>query len=202
MDTAKRLEELGHTVEEAAPNLDYERLNEVQNILMATGVATTLRQVEQARRRPIAPPEIEPMTSMIRKAAEDWDQYDYAAALTWMHGMGRTMGAFMTGYDVILQPVTATPAPPIGAINYQDGDDLATYTARFKRVSAFTHLYNMSGQPSMSLPLAMSRDGLPIGVMLSARVGDDARLFSLAAQIEAAAPWANRRPPLQASSEV
>ncbi len=194
MDTARLLEQLGHRVEEAAPELDYDRLNQVQNILMATGVATTLRQREQARGRPIAPPEIEPMTAAIREGARHWTQYDYVSALEWMHGLGRAMGAFMSRYDVILQPVTATPAPPLGTITYREGDDLETYTRRFKRVSAFTHLYNMSGQPSMSLPLGMSHDGLPIGVMLSARVGDDARLFSLAGQIEAAAPWTTRRP--------
>jgi Asp-tRNA(Asn)/Glu-tRNA(Gln) amidotransferase A subunit family amidase len=201
MDTAKLLERLGHRVEEAAPSLDYVRMNDVQNILMAVKVAAGLRRIEQGRGRAIAPPEIEPMTDMIRRSASEMSQYDYASALTGMHAIGRTMGGFLEDYDLILQPVTATPAPPIGAINYREGDDLATYTGRFKKVSAFTHLYNLSGQPSMSLPLAMSTDGLPIGVMLSGRVGEDARLFSLAGQIERAAPWTSRRPPIHAGSE-
>lgn len=201
LDTAKLLQQMGHQVEEAAPALDYERLNEVQNILMATGVATMLRRIESARGKVVAPPEIEPMTEMVRRAVSEWTQYDYAQALGEMHGIGRTMGNFLTGYDVILQPVTATPAPGLGEINYQAGDDLETYTRRFKRVSAFTHLYNMAGQPSMSLPLAMSQQGLPIGVMLSGRVGDDALLYSLAGQIEQAQPWAGRRPPIYAGAE-
>ena len=69
-----------------------------------------------------------------------------------------------------------------------------------RRVSAFTHLYNMSGQPSMSLPLAFSGDGLPIGVMLSGRVGDDSRLFSLAAQIEGTGAWSRSLPPVHAGN--
>ena len=201
MDTAKLLERLGHRVEEAAPPLDYERLNEVQNILMAVKVDVALRNIEQKRGRAVAPPEIEPMTATVRHAVEAWSPYDHGSALVGMHAIGRTMGKFLGNYDVILQPVTATPAPPIGAINFREGDDLASYTARFKKVSAFTHLYNLSGQPSMSLPLGMSGIGLPIGIMLSGRVGEDARLFSLAGQIERAAPWAARRPPIHAGLE-
>lgn len=200
MATAALLRELGHEVEEAAPALDYDRLNEVQNILIATDVATMLRHVEHARGKPIVTPDIEPMTAMIRKAAENVSQYDYAAALQAMHGIGRTMGDFHSNFDMVLQPVTATPAPRLGTIIYRDGDTLLEYTQRFKQVSAYTHLYNMSGQPSMSLPLGMSRDSLPIGVMLSGRTGEDAGLFSLAAQLEAAAPWAGHRPPINAFS--
>ncbi|MEM1111703.1 MAG: amidase [Pseudomonadota bacterium] len=202
LKTAKQLEELGHRVEEAAPELDYVRLNEVQNILMTAGVATSLRAIERARGTPVEVPDVEPMTVMIREAAAGWNQYDYVSALGWMHDLGREMGRFMENYDIILQPVTATPAPAIGEINFREGDDITRYTERFKRVSAFTHLYNMSGQPSMSLPLAQSAEGLPVGVMLSGRVGDDALLFSLAGQIEAAFPWAGRRPPLYVDREV
>jgi Asp-tRNA(Asn)/Glu-tRNA(Gln) amidotransferase A subunit family amidase len=200
MSTAKLLSQLGHRVEEAAPPLDYEQLNDIQNILMATGLAAMLKDMEKGRGRPIAPPDIEPMTEMIRRAAEGWSQYDYASALEGMHTIGRTMGTFLGDYDLVLQPVTATPAPRIGTINYRDGDDLMSYTTRFKRVSAFTHLYNMSGQPSMSLPLGMSEEGLPIGVMISGRMGADAQLFSLAGQVERAAPWADLRPPLHVTT--
>ena len=69
-----------------------------------------------------------------------------------------------------------------------------SYTGRFKAVSAFTHLYNMTGQPSMAVPLALSQGGLPIGVMLSAASGNDSLLLALAAQMERANPWRQRRP--------
>ena len=71
----------------------------------------------------------------------------------------------------------------------RDGDDLLTYTRRFKAVSAFTHLYNMTGQPSMSVPLGQSGDGLPIGSMFSAAVGQDGLLLSLAGQLAADPPY-------------
>ena len=199
MKTAKLLQALGHDVVEAAPPLDYDRLNEVQNILMATGVANSLVQMEKARGKPIDVPEIEPMTRMIFRAGKQYSQFDYVTALEEMHAIGRSMGRFQLDYDVILQPVTATPAPKLKTIIYRDGDTLEQYTRRFKKVSAYTHLYNLSGQPSMSLPLAFSEDGLPVGVMLSARVGADALLFSLAAQIEASEMWTIPLPPVNAS---
>jgi amidase len=155
--------------------------------------------MEKARGKSIDVPEIEPMTSMIFRAGEQYSQFDYVTALEEMHAIGRTMGRFQQDYDVILQPVTATPAPKLKTIIYREGDTLEQYTRRFKKVSAYTHLYNMSGQPSMSLPLAFSENGLPVGVMLSGRVGADALLFSLAAQIEASELWTIPLPPVNAS---
>lgn len=193
-ETAKLLTDLGHSVDEAAPEIDFERLNDIQNILMTVGVSASLRQIEQSRGMPIKAGELEPMTEMVRRAGQSFSSLDHAAALQGMHEIGLSMGQFMQDYDVILQPVTATPAPKLNTITYRDGDSLADYTTRFKQVSAFTHQYNMSGQPSMSVPLAMSQDSLPIGVMFSGRVGEDALLFALAAQLERAQPWIQRRP--------
>ena len=200
LKTAKLLEQMGHTVEEAAPPLDYDRLNEVQNTLIATDVTSSLLQMEQALGRAIDVPDIEPMTRIIRIGSSKYSPYDYAIALRDMHGIGRTMGQFMADYDVVLQPVTATPPPRLKTITYREGDSFEEYVHRFKQVSAYTHLYNMSGQPSMSLPLAFSANDLPIGVMLSGRVGEDALLFSLAAQIEKTAVWQTRLPPINADT--
>jgi len=193
-DTAKLLEALGHSVEEAAPPLDFEQLNAIQNTLISVDVFASLAAMEQARGKVISAPEIEPMTAMIMAAGRAHSQQDYVSALYGMHEIGLSMGRFMQNYDVILQPVTATPAPKLNTIVYRDGDTLLDYTRRFKKVSAFTHLYNMSGQPSMSLPLAISKDRLPVGVMLSGRTGEDRLLFSLAAQLERAQSWLARRP--------
>lgn len=190
------LESLGHQVEEAAPGVDYALLNATQNALIASDVAAWLDHVEILRGGPIGQDELEPMTWMIRKAGSAYRGTEVAGALQAMHQLGLQMGRFHEKYDMILQPVTATPAPKLGAITYRPGDTLESYTGRFKAVSAFTHLYNMTGQPSMSVPLAMSASGLPIGIMLSAAVGNDASLLGLAAQLERAAPWFDRRPPI------
>ena len=193
---AKLLQSLGHEVEEAAPGIDYEWLNETQNTLMVSAMASWLDYIEATRGLLIAESDLEPMSHMIWRTGKSLRGTQVAAALESMHELGRIMGRFHRRYDAVLQPVTATPAPPLGTITYRDGDDLDSYTDRFKQVAAFTHLYNMTGQPSMSVPLGMSANGLPIGVMLSAAVANDALLFALAAQLERAEPWFHRRPPI------
>jgi len=173
-------------------------LNQTQNVLMVSSMTAWLDYIEQSRGRPILEQELEPMTHMIRREGSRLTGSSVAAALEHMHYLGRQMGQFQQRYDFVLQPVTATPAPELGTITYRDGDDLQRYTERFKRVAAFTHLYNMTGQPSVSLPLGMSESGLPIGVMLSAPVGADALLFSIASDVERAVGGFNQRPPVHA----
>ena len=194
LSSAKLLEALGHSVEEAAPGINYERLNDVQNTLIATSITSWLNAVARARGYEITAEELEPMTHMIRREGARYSGADVAEALQMMQQFGLKMAQFHNRFDMVLQPVAATPAPKLGAITFRPGDDLASYTARFKAISAFTHLYNMTGQPSVAVPFTMSQSGLPIGIMLSAAMGGDARLLGLAAQLERANPWRQRRP--------
>ncbi len=100
----------------------------------------------------------------------------------------------MRDYDAILSPTMALVPPPIGTLSlsqpYEAFIDPAT------RASVFTSLFNMTGQPAMSVPLHWTAGGVPIGVMFAGRFGDEATLFRLAAQLEAAQPWFDRIPPL------
>jgi amidase len=102
------------------------------------------------------------------------------------------LGLFET-VDVFLTPVMGTPPPPIG---YVDPVGLAPreVNRRQGEVFPYTPPFNASGQPSMSLPLAWSGSGLPIGMMFTARYADEATLFRLAGQLEKEAPWKDRRP--------
>ena len=78
----------------------------------------------------------------------------------------------------------------------QPGDTIDRFVTRFKKYSAYTHLFNLTGQPSASIPMGLSNAGLPLAAMLSARNGEDALLMSVCAQLERAAPWFDHRPPL------
>ena len=97
-------------------------------------------------------------------------------------------------YDVLLLPTLALPPVPVGW--FTDGADPAECFERQKRFTPFTALFNVTGQPAVSLPLHTSPDGLPIGVMLVGRPADEVTLLSLSAQLEQARPWADRHPAL------
>jgi amidase len=100
--------------------------------------------------------------------------------------------AVLAPYDAVLTPTLAQPPLRIGEI--RDDADPARDFANQKRFTPYTSAWNLTGMPSVSLPLHTTADGLPVGVMLAGRPGDDHRLLALAAQVEAAAPWHDRRP--------
>jgi amidase len=100
----------------------------------------------------------------------------------------------IASYDVILHPTLAQPPVPIG--HFDDVSPEENFE-RQKLFTPFTALYNVSGQPAVNVPLHWSDDGLPIGVMLAGRMGDEATLISLSAQLEQARPWKDRHPPIR-----
>jgi amidase len=118
---------------------------------------------------------------------------DYARAIHTVHRTGRAVARFLERYDVLVTPTMAKPPHPLGVLSLSSPDSAAFTAARSASVG-FTSLFNSSGHPAMSVPLAMSRSGLPLGVQFVARFGDEATLFRLASQLEAAAPWKDRRP--------
>ena len=113
-----------------------------------------------------------------------------------MHRTGRAVARFLEQYDILLTPTMAKPPHPLGVLSLSNPDSAAFLAARTASVG-FTALFNSSGHPAMSVPLAVSKSGLPLGVQFVARFGDEATLFRLASQLEAAQPWKDRRPPLR-----
>ena len=93
----------------------------------------------------------------------------------------------------MLTPTLAAPPLPVGAIR-DDADPAADFEAQ-KAFTPWTSAWNVTGMPAVSLPLHWTPDGLPVGVMLAARPAEEELLLALAAQVEAAAPWADRHPP-------
>ncbi|MDE1154732.1 MAG: amidase family protein [Acidobacteriaceae bacterium] len=107
----------------------------------------------------------------------------------------RAMGAFFQKYDIYLSPVTATVAPKLGHLA-GTGLSPEAFFDRFWGHAPLTAVFNSSGCPAMSVPLSWTEEGLPVGVHFGAAFGNEELLFSLAGQLEAARPWAARRPPL------
>lgn len=188
------LESLGHHVEIAQPELPAQLLadNLVAVIAAATahevGVRCAGLDLDTAGDR------IEPITQMFVHIGQGMTGMQLLAANQVFQDAARTLAGFLSGFDIILSPVFAQPVIELGKIDLSP-PDVPTWTANITGYSPFTALANQTGLPAMSLPLGMSSSGLPIGIMATGRYGEEALLYSLAGQIERAAPWANRRPP-------
>jgi amidase len=111
-----------------------------------------------------------------------------------LQSIGRLVARFFVDYDVLLTPTLAQPPVPLGTFNSQPDDPLAGFR-RTRDFVPFTPICNATGQPAMSVPLFWNSGDLPIGVQFIGRFGDEATLFRLAAQLEAARPWTDRCPP-------
>jgi amidase len=108
---------------------------------------------------------------------------------------------FSSAFDVLLSPVLSGPAVALGVMDADDRSlSYLEMTAKFFTIMPFTPVFNLTGQPAMSMPLGQAASGMPIGVQFAGRFGDEATLFSLAGQIERAAPWRSRVPPCFAGS--
>ena len=190
--TARLMSDLGHEVEEAFPAINMEDLAMSMNIIVSSNTALMLKQKEAELGRSITDQEIEPATQQLMEMADSFNAQDYARASQVNHATGRVVGRFHNDYDVILAPTLSTSPVPIG---FFDKDPITAIT----EFMADTPLANQVGTPSISLPLAWSETNLPLGMMFSTAMGNEAILLRLAAQLEDAAPWRDRMPPVHAS---
>lgn len=188
--TAKRLEALGHHVEEAVPDYDAEATGKAFGTVMCANTFTNI-QVRANGRVP-GPDDLEPVTRLYAEQGARIGAHDYIRAVQTFHRTGRQLGAFFERFDILLSPTIARPSLPLGAVR-MDGT-LEKYEEGLTPMVAFTAVCNAAGVPAMSVPLEWTADGLPIGMHFVARYGAEATLLSLAAQLEGAHPWRDRRP--------
>ena len=186
---------LGHDVVEATPALDYIAMAEAVNALVTPATAMTLEMEAQRRGRPIEKHEVEALTWLIYENAMKMTALELAVASRKLNVYARGMAAFFKDYDVLILSTLATPPPKLGYMD-TNAEDLSGYAEKLYSFMPNTQQFNASGQPAMTVPLGMSRDGLPLGVMFAGRAGDEATLFRLAGQIEQTTPWIQRRPPI------
>ncbi|MFJ4530694.1 amidase [Streptomyces nigrescens] len=186
-ETAALLTGLGHEVEELSLPSD-------DSILLAfTRVWSVL-----AASRPV-PPEGEellmPLTRYLRERGAEVSGTDFTRSMYAFRMLAQSLADGLMppgGYDVILSPTLAAPPAEVGALR-DDADPQAEFAA-LGAFTPFTALYNATGQPAVNVPLQWNAAGLPIGVMLAGRYGDEATLIALSAQLEQARPWAGRTP--------
>lgn len=193
LEAAKLCETLGHRVEEARLPIEDSRMRNAFLTVLRVSLARVLDDAEGSFGRPVTEKDVEPVTWVIAQAGRAATSVAYSRAIATMHQTGLAMAQFQKNYDVILSPTLAKPPVPLGMLSLTPVS-MADYGRDVTEFGPYTALYNVTGQPSMSVPLHWSADGLPIGVMFSGRFGEDATLLRLAAQLEKAKPWAGMRP--------
>ena len=191
---AKLCESLGHRVEIAAPKISAAAFGQAAFAVMAPAIAADIEDRAKLLGITPGPDVLEPITLGFHAYGKTLSGMDVARANAVLQEVAVTMAQFMARYDVILSPTVAAPPLKLGQINLSPGVDFATWGARAAVFTPFAQIANLTGQPAMSLPLAQSTSGLPIGIMFTGRYGEEALLYRLAGQIEAAAPWAAHRP--------
>jgi amidase/6-aminohexanoate-cyclic-dimer hydrolase len=193
-DTARLLEGLGHHVEQRAPALPADPA-EVIATIVACNTGLTVRLAEKGLGRALTGRDFEQLTLASAANAGKASGIDYVAAQLAAFQISRSLATFFESCDVFLSPTLCTPPLRIGELNTM-ADDLSGIGPMLRRYMPGTSMYNMSGQPAMSVPLAWTGGQLPIGMMFAARFGDEATLLRLASQLEQERPWKQRRPPI------
>lgn len=203
------LDNLGHRIEPGLPEAmasndymyDYIRV-------IRTSATATLRSYESVLGRPWAQDDVEPVAWINYQRGAKISAPDYMASRERLHLFTRRMVSWWNaepgigdGFDLLLTPTLGVIPPPVGFL--VEGDE-RTLTKRLARVTPYLPQFNVTGQPAISIPLGtpegMSPEGLPIGIQLVAAPGREDVLLRVAAQMEHAAPWAQRRPSVHADA--
>ncbi|HUF83755.1 MAG TPA: amidase [Acidimicrobiia bacterium] len=193
------LESLGHHVEVAhPPDLDDRATGVGFMAVWMTNAAVALDTWGAIVGREVAETDVEPLTWVQAEQGRALSALRYVDALNQMQAFTRRVAQWwQDGFDLLLTPTVAHPPPRLGELPPRGDNPLADY-GRVVAFVPFTPAFNVTGQPAVSLPLGSSADGLPIGVQLVAAYGREDMLIRVASQLETAAPWADRRPPVHA----
>ncbi|CAG2369745.1 MULTISPECIES: amidase [Burkholderia] len=195
--TVALLRSLGHDVEPLDSPVDSAAFYGHVFTIIGAQTRALLDTIGAQRHAPLRDDEIEARTRIIVREKGNVSGAEYAGAVDWIHALGRTFGRLMERYDVLLTPTLAMPPlAPAALATVDDAQSLSDVIDRSHRFSPFTAWFNATGQPAMSVPLYRDEQGLPIGSQFAAAFGAESLLFSLAAQLERAAPWGDRAPPV------
>jgi amidase len=201
---AKTLEGLGHEVVDACPQVHEEELRACVEVVWSVDLANLAGSFARLTRREPGPQNVEAASLPCIQRGREASALDLEAAMAVVNSTSRRWGAFLEEHDLFLCPTTPAPAPPSGVPDQNDPrlDTAAAWmTALFDRIP-FTPIANLTGQPSVSLPLGQAEDGMPLGVMLTAQTLREDLLLTVAAALEQATPWAGRRPAVHAGSPL
>ncbi len=193
-EAGRLCESLGHTVEEIAPPADVQALTPSVLTLISASLVNAMDSEAERRGRPIGQDEVEWVTWLLYEQGKTFSARSYVQAKQALSAMSRRVAPVFETYDVMLLATLGRLPLPVGLLSGGE-KDLPSLVTKFYDFGPNTQLFNVTGQPAMSVPLAWSGEGLPIGIQFAGRQGEEAALFRLAGQLEAARPWFDRRPP-------
>lgn len=185
---------LGHTVMEKNLPVDTEAFVPAFLLLWAAGAYSVAEGFEKMTGKWPDENALEPWTLGLAAFFKSQPPDSLPKALAYLQGAGERVQAFFQEADVILTPVVDGPAPETGHLDPRL--PFETHLERVKAFVGFTPIHNVAGTPAMSVPLHWTAEGLPIGAQFAAGRGREATLLSLAYELESAAPWIERHPPV------
>ena len=193
--TAQLLEGLGHDVSPA--QIDAVETPDIGFLgIYASAITRDLERWSARIGRTLEPSDLDPINAVIAEMGRSVTGAQYLAALETAQGWSRQVGSWWeSGNDVLVTPTMPEPPAQLGELAPDAGDPI-TIMSRMGNYAMFTSLFNVTGQPAISLPLHWTAEGLPIGVQLVAAYGREDVLIRLASQLEQARPWAGHRPPV------
>jgi amidase len=200
-DVAATLEALGHHVEPATPEFDWAEFMLAHYRLWAAFLAESVHSVSLVCGLAPGPDTLEATTLAAYEYGRVLTVLQMGEALAIVNRISRAVGQFHQRYEVLVTPTTNTPPLPLGYLDANADPDHEAWTRRVFDVASFTPLFNLTGAPAISLPLAATAAGLPIGVQFAADLCGESTLLALAGQLERALPWAKRKPRVHAAGE-
>jgi len=192
-DAAELLGSLGHEVEEVEAPWAGQHLLEVFTLVFGTPIAMGFFFGAQVTGREPIEEMVEPLSWTIWNGIRERTALDYLLARTQLGVFTRGIVALWNDYDVVMTPALAQRPVRIGEIDACSDEPWEDFR-RSGQFTPYTAIFNVTGQPAISLPLFHGEDGLPLGVQLAGKPAGEGELLALAAQLEAARPWAERRP--------
>jgi amidase len=194
-DAAKLLRSLGHEVEEIDPPWQIPGVSELFGAVFSIHVALQVVYSGMLGGHDPTADDMEPMSWAIYSLAQSMNALQGKGLEIQLQAFTRQLVEFLEPYDALLTPALAERPLPLGTLDTAAPDPMSTFT-RSGLFTPFTPVFNASGQPGISLPLYQGEDGLPLGVQIVGRPAGEGALLALATQMEAASPWAGRRPPV------
>ena len=192
-DAARLCEELGHDIVETDLRFDHPRLRQTYYTIWPALMLQALEHHARQTGRSWRAEDLETHVAEQVERAKAFTAGTFITALDSMLTVAQDFQRQCEAFDIVISPTTAHVAPRIGVL-YPSNPNRQEFDRAVRAAVAFTQIYNLTGQPAASVPLYWTDDGVPVGVQIAARYGDEATLLKLASQLEQARPWFDRRP--------